>query len=191
MIMADVLKIVFLIVGLLICYISYWLAAAALFPSVVDRARRQYECHPFRITLVGLALAVPFILVSIGIGKVAHPLAKMLGVGVISVPILYGLVGSAGLALRIGASLQSSLDETQPWRRVLRGAIVLSFTFLLPVIGWFVVMPWTLVSGLGASVSAMFQKQPAPIPQAQVVGRLPAGGALPPEAVDQAKEAVG
>jgi hypothetical protein len=170
MIMADVLKIVFLIIGLLICYVSYWLAASALFPGVVDRARRQYERHPFRVTLVGIALAVPFVLVSIGIGKVAHPLAKMLGVAVISVPILYGLIGSAGLALRIGASLQSSLDETQPWRRVLRGSVVLSLTFLLPVIGWFIVMPWTLVSGLGAAVCAMFQKQhaPQPLPQAQM-----------------------
>lgn len=183
MIMADVLKIVFLIIGLLLCYVSYWLAAAALFPSVVERARAQYETHPFRITLVGLALAVPFILVSIGIGKVAHPLAKMVGVAVISIPVLYGLVGSAGLALRIGASMKSSLDLTQPWRRVLRGSVVLSLTFLLPVIGWFVVMPWTLVSGLGAAVSAMFQKQPATNTQVQPV---PAAAA-----VDETKEIAG
>jgi hypothetical protein len=107
------------------------------------------------------------VLVSIGIGKVAHPLAKMVGVAVISVPLLYGLVGSAGLALRIGASMNSSLDATQPWRRVLRGSVVLSLTFLLPVVGWFIVMPWTLVSGLGAAVSAMFQKQPAANAQVQ------------------------
>ena len=167
MIMADVLKIVFLIIGFLICYVSYWLASAALFPSVVDRARQQYESHPIRITLIGLALAVPFVLVSIGIGKVAHPLAKMVGVAVIAVPILYGLAGSAGLALRIGISLRSALDDTQPWRRVLRGSIVLSFTFLLPVIGWFIVMPWTLVSGLGAAVCGMFQKHRAPTGQSQ------------------------
>ena len=165
--MADVLKIVFLIVGLLLCYVSYWLASVALFPSVVDRARQQYETHPIRITLIGLALAVPFVLVSIGIGKVAHPFAKMVGVAVISVPILYGLAGSAGLALRIGASLNSTIDETQPWRRVLRGSIVLSLTFLLPVIGWFIVMPWTLVSGLGAAFCGMYQKHRAPAGQVQ------------------------
>lgn len=173
MIMADVLKIVFIIIGFLLCYISYWLAAAALFPGVVDRARHQYETHPIRITLVGLGLAVPFILVTIGIGKVAHPIAKMLGVAVISVPILYGLAGSAGLALRIGQSLRSSIDDSQPWRRTLRGAIVLSLTFLLPIIGWFIVMPWTLVSGLGAAVCAMFQKQPQPIAQAQPTSPSP------------------
>jgi hypothetical protein len=44
---------------------------------------------------------------------------------------------------------------------------VLSFTFLLPVIGWFIVMPWTLVSGLGAAVCGMFQKHRAPAGQAQ------------------------
>ena len=39
--------------------------------------------------------------------------------------ILGGLVGSAGLAQRIGAGLPSPADLTQPWRRVLRGGIVL------------------------------------------------------------------
>ena len=168
MIMADVLKIVFLIAGLLLCYVSYWLASAALFPNVVEGSRRQYETHPIRITLIGIALAVPFVLVSIGIGKVAHPLAKMIGVAVISLPVLYGLAGSAGLALRIGASLHSALDETEPWRRVLRGSIILSFTFLLPVIGWFIVMPWTLVSGLGAAVCGMSWKRRAPAGQVQL-----------------------
>jgi hypothetical protein len=50
---------------------------------------------------------------------------------------------------------------------------VLSFTFLLPVIGWFIVMPWTLVSGLGAAVCAMFQKQRAPEPETQIVSEAP------------------
>jgi len=47
-----------------------------------------------------------------------------------------------------------------PWRRVLRGGVVLSFAFLLPVIGWFVLLPWTLVSGVGASLGSL-RRRPA------------------------------
>ena len=137
MIMADVLKIALIIIGFLLCYVVYWLASAALFPAVVERAKQQYDTRPVRATLAGLGLALPFIALSVGIGSVAHPAAKMLGVALIGIPILYGLLGSAGLALRIGAGLKSSLDDTQPWRRILRGSVVLSLTFLLPVIGWF------------------------------------------------------
>ena len=160
MIMADVLKIALIIVGFLLCYVVYWLAGAALFPAIVERAKQQYDTRPVRATLLGLLLALPFIALSIVTGKVAHPAAKMVGVALIGIPVLYGLLGSAGLALRIGAGLKSSLDDTQPWRRILRGSVVLSLTFLLPVIGWFIVMPWTIISGLGAAVIAMFQKQP-------------------------------
>jgi hypothetical protein len=36
----------------------------------------------------------------------------------------------------------------------LRGGGVLVFAFLLPVIGWFFVMPLTLASGVGAALRA-------------------------------------
>jgi hypothetical protein len=161
MIMADVLKIALIIIGFLLCYVVYWLASAALFPAVVERAKQQYDTRPVRATLAGLGLALPFIALSIGIGQVAHPVAKMLGVALIGIPVLYGLLGSAGLALRIGTGMKSSIDDAHPWRRMLRGSVVLSLTFLLPVIGWFIIMPWAIISGLGASVISMFQKQPA------------------------------
>lgn len=169
MIMADVLKIALIIVGFLLCYVVYWLASSALFPAVVERAKQQYDTRPVRATLLGILLALPFIALSLVTGQVPHPAAKMLGVVLIGIPILYGLLGSAGLALRIGAGLKSSIDDTQPWRRMLRGSVVLSLTFLLPVIGWFIVMPWAIISGLGAVVIAMFQKQPAPHSMAEAL----------------------
>ena len=43
--------------------------------------------------------------------------------------VLSGLVGSAGLAAQIGTGLASPADQTQSWRRVLRGGIVLGLTF--------------------------------------------------------------
>jgi len=46
-------------------------------------------------------------------------------------------------------------DARLPWRRVLRGGTVLSFAFVLPVIGWFGLLPWTLVSGVGASLGSI------------------------------------
>lgn len=162
MIMADVLQIVFLIVGSLIVFVSYWLAAEALFPSFVERARQQYESHAIRVTLLGLAVMAPAVVIGIvGLGKLANPVFKVAGVAVLGVPILMGLIGSAGLSQRIGRGLPSLVDEQQPWRRALRGGIVLAFTFLLPFIGWFFVLPWTVISGLGAAIAAIAAKEAA------------------------------
>lgn len=149
--MADVLKWFLLIVGTQIVFVSYWLAAQALFPRAVERAREKYS-RPWKLTLFGLLMSAPLIFVGILIFQRNNPLFKLLGAGLVLLPVVVGLIGSAGLNLRIGAGLPSPIDEQQPWRRVLRGAIVLALMFLLPVIGWFVLLPWTLISGFAAAV---------------------------------------
>lgn len=162
MIMADILKIFLLIVGLLTVYVSYWLVAQALFPKLIERARQHYS-NPVKITLLGVAVAVlPFVLGAM-ISNLANPALKLIGVTMMVVPALLGLVGSAGLTARIGAGLPSPIDDQQPWRRVLRGGILLSLTFLLPFVGWFVLPIWALVSGLGAFVLAVKETRTAPM----------------------------
>ena len=173
--MADVLKIVFLILGSLIVFISYWLAAEALFPAIDERARDHYQ-RGVKVTLIGLAGMLPLLGLGAVVSLAAHPAIKALSVVLYAVPVLLGLLGSAGLSQRIGRGLPSLTDEQQPWRRTLRGSIVLSFTFLLPFIGWFIIIPWTLVSGFGAAFLSLSSKQklapaqlpvpaPAPLPE--------------------------
>ena len=149
MIMADILKIVFIVIGILAIYVNYWLLAEALFPALVERASRQYA-NPVKLTLVGLATAIVPVVVGLILANQANPLTKVVGLTLVIVPGMIGLAGSSGLALRIGMGLNSPLDATQPWRRVLRGGVVLSCSFLLPVVGWVILPLWVLVSGLGA-----------------------------------------
>jgi len=164
MIMADVLQVTLLIVGTLVVFISYWLAAEALFPRMVERARQQYTAHSILITLLGTVIIAPMWFVGILLAQNGKP---VVGIALMGIPWLLGMLGSAGLAQRIGGGLPSSLDEAHPWRRQLRGGIVLSLTFLLPLVGWFFVLPWTVVSGLGGLVVAMFtrNKSVAPVQQ--------------------------
>ena len=161
MIMADVWKIVFLILGTQAVMVSYWLLAAALFPDALRRSRAAYDQRTGRVTFAGLATAVPALLVGAGLLQGPHPLLKLIGGVMVSAPVALGLVGSAGLCDRIGAGLPGDADARLPWRRVLRGGIVLSFAFVLPVIGWFVLLPWTLVSGVGASLGSLRRRQAA------------------------------
>src|SRR2546421_2720532 len=102
MIMADILKILLIILGILTIYVSYWLLAQALFPGLVARASRQY-CHPLKISLVGLAAAVPPVVLGVILAKVPNPLLKLCGIGLLATPAILGLAGSAGLVWRIGA----------------------------------------------------------------------------------------
>src|SRR6266498_2184734 len=102
MIMADVLKILLIILGILTIYVSYWLLAEALFPGLVERAGRQYN-RPLRISLLGLAAAAVPVIVGVACAKMPNPLLKLVGITLLVVPGILGLAGSAGLTLRIGA----------------------------------------------------------------------------------------
>jgi hypothetical protein len=50
---------------------------------------------------------------------------------------------------------------------VLRGGIVLALTFVMPALGWFVVMPLAYLSGFGAFVLMAFHRERQEQPQTQ------------------------
>lgn len=151
MILADILQWFLLILGAYLTLNAHWLGAHALFPALVSRARARYVATPVKATLVGLAIALPVLTIAIAVGKaVPNPAVKALCVGLGLITGLLALIGSAGLVERIGAGLPGANDDAQPWRRVLRGGALLGLAFLMPFLGWFVLLPWTLISGLGA-----------------------------------------
>jgi hypothetical protein len=149
--MAVVLAWVVGFLAAMLMFVAYWLAASALCPNVVARASAQYR-RPVLLTFLGLLMVLPLVLLSIGLGKLNNPVTVMIGIGVIAGAAIIGFIGSAGLCLRIGSGLVSPTDESQPWRRVLRGGVVLVLTFLLPFFGWFALTIWTLVTGFAAAV---------------------------------------
>jgi len=178
MTMAVVLAWVAGLLGAMIMFIAYWLAASALCPNVVARSAEQYR-RPVRLTFLGLLMVVPVVALGFAIGSLNNPVLKMIGVGVVAGSALVGFIGSAGLCLRIGSGLASPTDEQQPWRRVLRGGVVLVLTFLLPFFGWFALTIWTLVSGFAAAALSFREPKSHPAPA------LPDGARVPVSTVAQ------
>jgi hypothetical protein len=154
-----------IITGFMMTFVCYWLVAEALFPAMVRQSREQYS-RPVVVTLYGLLVTVPLIVLGIFLLNTNNPAVKAVGFVLLCITVAVGLVGSSGLAQRVGLGLPSNLDETQPWRRVLRGGIVLVFVFLLPLAGWFVLLPWTLISGVGAITRACSQARNSATPSA-------------------------
>jgi hypothetical protein len=162
MTIADVLSWFLLVSGTYVALVSAWLAAVALFPATVERCSELYA-RPLRVTLVGLSLGLPLLVIGAAVagrGRHAPPLGA-LGVGLLLLLFLPAVFGLAGLARRIGAGLGSPADEARPWRRTLRGGAVLGAAFLLPFGGWFALLPWALVSGFGAAVTAWWSRRRA------------------------------
>jgi hypothetical protein len=162
MIMADVLTWFLIVAGTYLVLVCYWLASAALFPHVVEGCRQRYGRHPFLATLVGVGIVAPVLIVGIAaVRAIHHPFAGNAVKVLLLSPLLLAFMGSAGLALRIGEGLTDVTDAgvPRPWRPVLRGGLVLAPTFLVPFFGWFVVLPWVLVSGVGTAALTLLARR--------------------------------
>ena len=151
----DVLRVLLLILGAMLIFQAYWLAGAGLFPRLVGQARDRYKT-PIRTTLIGLAVVVPTFFIGIfWLANKDNNIVKIIGIVIGIVPLMLGAIGSAGLCQLIGLGLPAPGDQSQNWRRVWRGGWVLNFCYLLPFIGWFVILPWGIISGCGAFVTSL------------------------------------
>ena len=155
MTIATVLTVFLVILGVMLVFQAFWLFGTALFPRMVGQARDRYKT-PIRTTLIGLAVVVPtFFIGFVWLLNIDNIIVKIIGLVIGVVPLMLGAIGSAGLCQLIGLGLPAPGDQSQNWRRVWRGGWVLNFCYLLPFAGWFVILPWAIISGCGAFVTSL------------------------------------
>ncbi len=148
--LADVFTVVLSIAGLLTVFVGWWLAVAGLFPRLVEGCADKLGTSGLKCFAVGVACTVPMVTGLVILWRTtANPGFRLLSVALIIMGVLLALAGTAGLALRIGRGMATAADGDENWRRVRRGGIVLAITY-----GTIVVLPLTLLAGLGALVLA-------------------------------------
>lgn len=163
--LADVFTVLFVVLGLMVVFVAYWLLAAGLFPKLVGRCADRVGASLGKTVLIGTVGLVPVITAGIMISRVAsNPLGKILGVLVVLGGILLALTGAAGIAAKIGQGLAAANDEREPWRRVLRGGVVLALA-----LGTVVLLPVMLLAGFGALLLGWKGPAAAP-PEVRPVG---------------------
>jgi hypothetical protein len=157
MLMADTMSTFFVILGVLLAFSGLWLMCRGLWPQAVEAAADRCTRRIWPYFLAG----IPLTLVMIVLTRVAFllgPAGKIVGVGVVCLYMLQAHTGVSGLATAIGRRLPSPLDEHSPWRATLRGGMALELTYLLPILGWFVVLPASIIIGTGAITVALLSK---------------------------------
>jgi hypothetical protein len=156
MLMADTMAIFFVILGFMLALPALWLLCRGLWPRAVSGAAVASNTllRPFLVglpvTLIALIAAVAARAAPGAFGWVAAMLA-------ICIFLVFASTGVAGFATRIGTRLASPLDTERPWRATIRGGIVLELSYLLPVLGWFVILPLSLIIGAGSVTIALLK----------------------------------
>ena len=158
MIMADTLAIFLTVVGFLLALPALWLLCRGLWPDAVEAATedcRRGLLFPF---LAGIPIAVTAFFATVVASKALGPASGFAAIGVVCLFVFFASVGIAGLTSAIGARLPSPADIDRPWQATIRGGIVLELAFLLPILGWFVILPSALIIGSGCACRTLLKK---------------------------------
>ncbi len=151
MIMADTLAIFLTVVGFLIALPGLWLLCRGLWPEAVSNTTADCARGLLKPFLVGIPIAAIAFFAAAFTGKVLGGLITLL---IICLFVFYASVGIAGLTTAIGQRLPSPADSDRPWQATIRGSVVLELAFLLPILGWFLILPAALIIGSGSALRA-------------------------------------
>ena len=151
---AVVYTFLFVHIGVILAATSYFTLGAALAPALTSRARKQFATKPWYPIVVGFLISVPWMLVGITLFRQGPAVAKFVGAAFGCLWILFGLIGGAGIAQHVGGCENSS--NRVSWIQTFRGGLFISLTWVIPLVGWLVMLPLTLSGGIGCLVLGSF-----------------------------------
>lgn len=144
----------FIHIGVILVVTSYYTLGAALAPALTSRARRQFAARPWLPIIIGLAISVPWMLAAIVLLQQVPAGAKFVGAILGCLWILLGLIGGAGIAQHVGGG--DIVPGRASWVQTFRGGLFISLTWVLPLVGWLVMLPLTMSAGIGCLVLGIF-----------------------------------
>ncbi|HKQ73083.1 MAG TPA: hypothetical protein VJ810_05100 [Blastocatellia bacterium] len=156
MLMADTMAIFFVILGLLLAFPGLWLLCRGLWPRVVIEAAAVCGKGLIKPFIAGLPVTAAMIFAAAVLGNFGSA-GKIAAGAVVCLYVMIANCGVAGLVTVVGERLATPLDSQQPWRATLRGGVTLGLASLLPILGWFVIFPSSVIIGCGASFISLLR----------------------------------
>src|SRR5262245_54680356 len=162
--MQDALRIAILILLLNTGLVAYFLALRALFPRRVARTRALAEQMPGRSFAVGLVNylffgAILLVLIGLSSNITNEVLRGLLSLPVIVLATVLGIGLSFGLAGMVELVGERLAPAQTAFRRTLWGTLALSLGSSIPFAGWFLLLPYAGLTGLGAFILGFFWRE--------------------------------
>ena len=163
--MSDILRFFFIVLFLTVCLAAYFLTAQSLFAARVAKTKAIIQSLPGRSFGIGLVnfsffFVIAVILISIsdkienGFFKAVVMLPGLVLLAFLAIMLTFGLAAMAG---HIGERL---LPEAVWWKETLWGTVCLSLACALPFVGWYLLIPFIGLTGIGAFILGIFQREP-------------------------------
>ena len=161
--MSDILRLSLAVLLLTIGFAAYFLVVNALFSARVTRIKSVAQSMPARSLGIGFVNFLFFAVIALVLFSVAENTGPFLR-GILTFPAIIILAGLA-MALSLGLTGMSNLigerifPDLPAWKQMLWGTVCLSLACALPFVGWFLLLPYIGLVGMGAVILGFIQRE--------------------------------
>ena len=161
--MTDILRLFLGVVLLTISLTAYFLTIGVLFSNRVTKTQRIVNQTPWRSFGVGFVNTLFFGMIAVVVFSIANTGSGLIS-GILTIPalIITGFLtllltfGLSGIVTEIGVRL---LPDHTAWKQTVWGSVTLTFACALPFVGWFLLLPYIICLGVGATILGFFQRE--------------------------------
>ena len=160
---ATVWMIAWLLIGIVLTVGSSLLTARTMFPAFAGRcaARCSTPVRAFFLGLLAAVVAAALVAFAGKAGPVGQPVALVVG----GATALLAIAGTSGQVVRMASRTVHDGESPDSWAASRRAASVLTVSYVLPVAGWFAILPASLLTGLGCALMSLRAAKPVAAPQ--------------------------
>jgi hypothetical protein len=157
MTIADLLAIVSGLILVSLGFISVFIVIRITFPEKVKEADQYISEKPVRVLLRGSLTFLLFFIVTVLLLAIPFPLLKLLGFISLILGLVVTMFGGAGLVSQLSKRFDQHFygKITASLRSYLLASLAVEFSILLPIVGWFALLPILFLMMFGAGSYAL------------------------------------
>ena len=161
--MNEIVRVMIWLAVLILGLIGYFQVLGALFPKRVAKTQAIVASAPGRSLGIGAVNFAFFSVIALvlfqlsdnagGLVKSIMTIPALIIIGALAIALSFGLAGAVSV---VGERV---LPEASALKRSVWGTIFLGLACALPFVGWFLMLPYVGLVGIGAFIIGFFQRE--------------------------------
>jgi len=160
--MNEILTISLAVIVLTINLVPFFIVFGALFPARTAKTIEVAARLPGRSFVIGMVNFIFFLVLALALFSLSERADGLLKVILVLPALVITVILSIMLSFGLGslaALVGERIAPTQPtWLRTLWGTLLLGLGSSVPLLGWFLLLPYAAWVGMGAFIIGFFQR---------------------------------
>jgi len=156
----DSFAIVAILGGICLSAWALMMAVALVFSNKARHAQTRLTNRPWASFFLGFGIWATVGLIGMGMIANPFPIAKLMGWTDVMALLSIAAVGASGLAVHAAERLRTLAPEMTPYTAMAKSAAVIVVSGLVPILGWFLIVPFVVFASTGAGIMALTLREP-------------------------------